>query len=53
MDILANQGVIRIENRVAMNWKELPENRLKVKCHVQVDEDKTVFQNSAMEVGFR
>lgn len=52
-DILANQGVICIENRVVMGWQELPQNRLKVNCYDQADEDRMVFRNRAMEAGSR
>eukprot|EP00253_Pinus_taeda_P001503 PITA_01503 len=45
VDLLANQGVIYTDNRVAMNWKELPQNKFKTACQNLADEDKTVFQH--------
>lgn len=48
MDLLANQGVISIEHSVGMSWQELPQCRLKVNWHDQVDEDSIMFQSRAM-----
>jgi len=47
-DLLANQGVICTDNRMAMDWQDLPQRRLKTECQNQVDEDKTVFHERTM-----
>lgn len=52
-DIMANEGVICSESRVAMGWQEMPQNRIKVYYHDHVDEDRMVFWNRAMEAGSR
>ena len=48
VDLLANQGVISTEHRVAMSWQELPQSRLKANFHDQEDEDRIVFRGRAM-----
>lgn len=53
VDLLANQRVNYIENRMEKNWQELPQNRLKANFYDQADEDRMVFWNRAMEVGSR
>ena len=50
-DLLANQGVIYIDNMVVMNWQEVPRNRLKTECQHQANEHNTLFLRKAMREG--
>lgn len=52
-DILANQGVIHTKCNVEMEWKEMPQDRLKAYFHDQANEYWKVFQIRAMEARSR
>lgn len=49
VDLLANQGVISTQNRIVLNWKELPPSRIKMIFHERVEEDRIVFRRRALD----
>jgi len=49
LDLLANQGVNCIENKVLIKWQELHPRRMKALCCEKVEEDKEVFRQKAIK----
>jgi len=48
-DLLANQGINYIEDKVLMEWKELSQRRLRALCFEHVEEDRRLFRHKARD----